>query len=375
MGEKWLYPQEELTPMSVDSARNKVLGIQRQIANLQKDKSRVSDKIAGLTRQASAAYQAALKATSTSTAQSRKRDYDRHQRDIADAQKKLSDYDDRIAREHSRLADAEKELSREQRREEDRRIREEEKRIREQERRAADIQRRLQGVTSKLSQHDQLHQDTMSAIERLSRLPERITVLFLASNPKDQDTLRLDAEAREITEMIRKSEHRDAVNFATRWAVQPLDVLQAINEHNPRVVHFSGHGSDTDEIVFQDRDGNAKLVSKDAIVQTMMAGSGDIQLVFFNTCFSFRQAEAVVRHVPAAIGMTVSIGDDAARVFAAQFYSALGFGKSVRQAFDQAKAALMLEGIPEENTPVLHTAAGIDPADLLLVRPSSVDVS
>ena len=59
---------------------------------------------------------------------------------------------------------------------------------------------------------------------------------------------------------------------------------------------------------------------------------------------------AVVKHVEAAVGMTVDIGDDAARVFAAQFYSSIGFGHSIKRAFEQAKAALMLEGIPEENT-------------------------
>lgn len=44
-----------------------------------------------------------------------------------------------------------------------------------------------------------------------------------------------------------------------------------------------------------------------------------------------------------SIGMNTSIGDDAARVFAAQFYSSIGFGLSIQKAFDQAKAALMLE--------------------------------
>ena len=157
----------------------------------------------------------------------------------------------------------------------------------------------------------------------------------------------MDEEARAIAEMIRKSKHRDAVNLESRWAVRPLDVLQAINELRPRIVHFSGHGSDRDEIVFLDNDGGSKFVSKEAIVQTI-AASGDMELVFFNTCYSRGQAEAVVKHVTAAIGMNTDIGDEAARVFAAQFYSAIGFGLSVRKAFDQAKAALMLEGIEEE---------------------------
>jgi hypothetical protein len=146
-------------------------------------------------------------------------------------------------------------------------------------------------------------------------------------------------------------------------------VLQALNELRPGVIHFSAHGSDLDEIVFQNNEGQAKFVSKEAIVQTMAAASGEIRLVFFNTCYSRNQAEAVVKHVPAAIGMTTAIGDTAARVFAAQFYSAIGFGLSIKQAFDQAKAALLLEGIREEDTPELFVAEGVDADTLILVKP------
>jgi hypothetical protein len=208
--------------------------------------------------------------------------------------------------------------------------------------------------------------------KKIQQLPESISVLFLAANPLDQQQLRLDEEAREITEMIRKSKHRDAVRFESRWGVRPLDVLQAINEFQPRVVHFSGHGSDRDEIVFQDPSGNAKPVSKEGIVETMAAASGDIQLVFFNTCYSHGQAEAVVQHVPAAIGMNTSIGDEAARIFSAYFYAAIGFGHSVGLAFRQARAALMLEGIPEESTPELFVTEGLDIDRLVLVKPGEL---
>ena len=52
---------------------------------------------------------------------------------------------------------------------------------------------------------------------------------------------------------------------------------------------------------------------------------------------------AVVEHVEAAIGMNDSIGDEAACI-RGQFYSAIGFGLSLEKAFNQGKAALMLEG-------------------------------
>ena len=111
------------------------------------------------------------------------------------------------------------------------------------------------------------------------------------------------------------------------------------------------------------------MVSKEAITQTIMAASDQIRLIFFNACFSHAQADAVIRHVDAAIGMTEPIGDEAAKVFAAQFYSALGFGLSVQKAFDQAKAALLLEGIQEENTPKLYVRDGLNAGDIIIVRP------
>lgn len=68
--------------------------------------------------------------------------------------------------------------------------------------------------------------------------------------------------------------------------------------------------------------------------------------------------------------MADAIGDGAARVFAANFYSAISFGLPIRQAFDQARAALTLEGIPEEQTPQLYWREGLAPEAEVLVRPS-----
>ena len=348
--------------MSVESYQRDVQRHHQEIATLQTQKSREALNAADDTRQANTASEAASRSTSISTMQSRLRDSQRYQESAARHQKKVADIESDIAREHGRLIDAQKNLTAAQ-------DRESRQRLQEQQRAASAHERRMSAITGKLSHHDELHTVTFTAIEKLKQIPERICVLFLAANPLDQQQLRLDEEVREIAEMIRKSEHRDAVQLESRWAVRPLDVLQAINECQPHVIHFSGHGSAQVEIVFQDSTGNAKFVSKEAIVQTMAAASGEIQLVFFNTCFSRGQAEAVVQHVATAIGMNTSIGDEAARVFAAQFYSAIGFGLSIGRAFKQARAALMLEGIPEQSTPELFFATGVNVDELVLVQP------
>jgi hypothetical protein len=140
----------------------------------------------------------------------------------------------------------------------------------------------------------------------------------------------------------------------------------------PRRAHFSGHGTAADQIVFHNDSGRPKFVSKDAVVQAMGVLTDNIRLVLFNTCFSRNQAEAVTRHVEVAIGMNTTIGDEAARVFAAQFYYAIGFGRSVKDAFAAARAMLLLEGIREEETPDLFARPGVDPGEVILVRPAGV---
>jgi hypothetical protein len=146
-------------------------------------------------------------------------------------------------------------------------------------------------------------------------------------------------------------------------------LLQALNEHQPRIVHFSGHGERDGDLVFQDVEGNAKPVTPDAIATTVATAADDVRPAVFNACFSAEQADAVVAHIPVAVGMGRPIGDTAARVFAGALYNAIGFGYSVQRAFDQAVAALKLEGIPEDDTPELVCAEGVDPDAVVLVQP------
>lgn len=347
---------------SAETYRNNILRKKSELTKLQHDRANETKKISNYRSKMLSANQAINRTKSESTKKSKYREVESAQKSLASIDKKIADIDSKIARKNKEITEEECKLNKECEHEQKKSEQSEKKRLQE-----ADKQ--MKRFHNTLNQHSRLHSQTQQALVDLQNIPENITVLFMASNPIDQAALRLDEEAREINEMIRKSEHRDSVSFVTRWAVRPLDVLQAINEVNPSIIHFSGHGSDNDEMVFQDIHGNTKLVSKAAIVQTMMISSDNIKLVFFNTCFSYGQAQAVVEHIDAAIGMNTSIGDDAARVFAAQFYSSIGFGLSIQKAFAQAKAALMLEGIAEESIPELYIKDGINADGIIIVRP------
>ncbi|MBZ0205798.1 MAG: CHAT domain-containing protein [Flavobacteriales bacterium] len=363
--------------MSSDSYRRQVISYQEKIGKLQNEKSRCVTKSSGALMKANAAKQAAARTKTVSTIQSKLKEAQRYEEEYAKHQKELSKIENKLTDEMKRKDSADKNLQRELKKEATlaqqmalRLAREQEDRARRLENAAQQHESELHSISYTLQDHGQLHRLTQDAIDRLSQLPEKITVLFVAANPLDQEQLRLDEEARAIQEMIRKAKHRDSVEFRSHWAARPPDILQAVNEHDPSIVHFSGHGSEEGEMVMQGNDGESKLVTKEAMAFALATCSENIKLVFFNTCYSKAQAEAVVKHIPAAIGMNTSIGDVAARIFSSQFYSAIGFGHSVKKAFDQAKAALMLEGIPEEDVPELFCGEGFDARELIIVKPA-----
>ncbi len=337
----------------IDTYRNNVARKRDDIAKLAEQKARELKKIADINSKIQSATRSMNSTTSASMKQSKSREILKCQEDISKIEKNIANYEYKISQKNKELLSELKKLN-------DEDIREK-KKIQTKE---ADFQKKqMQHISDVNRTLDEHHY----AIQRLNALPEEITVLFFAANPQDQVQLSLDEEVRSIKEMILKAKHRDVVNFESCWAVRPGDILQNINQYQPTIVHFSGHGSNSDELVLMDNQRNTKLVSLDSIVQAMSVANGNLRLVFFNTCFSNNQAANVVSHIEAAIGMKTSITDEAAIIFSASFYSAIGFGLSLDKSFRQAKAALMLEGIAEQDTPQLFVKGGLDPRDIFIV--------
>jgi hypothetical protein len=195
----------------------------------------------------------------------------------------------------------------------------------------------------------------------------KIKTLFLASNPAGTTRLSLDEEIRAIAQKIRASDYRDLIELVSAWAVRPDDLIQVMNESRPQIVHFSGHGNQNGEIILTDNNRTPKPVTTAALHALFSVMKGNIRIVLLNACFSEIQAKAIIENIDCVIGMNSSIGDDAAITFAASFYRALGFGKSVKESFEQGRLSLLMEGIPEENTPQLLSKDGVDPSSLFIL--------
>jgi hypothetical protein len=207
-----------------------------------------------------------------------------------------------------------------------------------------------------------------SAESREMRSAKKCTIVFFASNPRATTQLDLAEEVRAIGEKIRAAKFRDTIELITAWAARPDDLLQYLNEHEATIIHFSGHGSGATGLVMQDDSGQPTLVGADALGALFKTLKRNVRLVVLNACDSLVQAKAIAKEIDCVIAMRAPIGDEAARVFAASLYRAIGFGRSIHEAFDQGKASLMLHGIPEADTPVLICRKGVHTSSVNLIQ-------
>ena len=86
-------------------------------------------------------------------------------------------------------------------------------------------------------------------------------------------------------------------------------------DFKPNFVHFSGHGSETNGVIFENEMGNSLLASPDALAGLFELFSEQIECVILNACFTENQAKAISEHIDYVIGMGNEISDKSAIEF------------------------------------------------------------
>jgi CHAT domain/Translocon-associated protein beta (TRAPB) len=186
------------------------------------------------------------------------------------------------------------------------------------------------------------------------------TILYLAASPRDMEPLRSDLEMRKVKERLQLSKHRDRYRIELCPAAQFDDISQALMDHKPQVVHFSGHGDKDGNLCLEDPMGNRELVTPEGLADRFGLCKGTIKCVIVNACYSMRLANAMARHINYVVGMRRQIGDEAAIQFSVGFYLGLFAGQPVPDAFNlgcahiHARLATELEHV----TPVLLEGPG-----------------
>ncbi|MCG8424551.1 MAG: AAA-like domain-containing protein [Proteobacteria bacterium] len=172
---------------------------------------------------------------------------------------------------------------------------------------------------------------------------ETRTVLILGANPPGTERLRLDNEVREIRDALHGASHGHCFQLEYWPATRPRDLWRALLKHRPEIVHFIGHGTETEGLVLEGEDGRTKLVSAGELASLFSLFTG-VECVLLNACYTQDQARAIAQHVCVAIGIQRPISDQASIQFAVGFYDSLGAGESLEFAYQLGCRAARFEG-------------------------------
>ena len=135
---------------------------------------------------------------------------------------------------------------------------------------------------------------------------------------------------------------RDDLDFRAKRAVSVDEMMRHMNELQPTIIHFSGHGGGSDGgivglqdcspqpppahrhveaaadagIYLQDEQRQLQHVTARALNQMISSAAPSARIVLLNACFSDAVADALRSVVDCVVGMRGATGDDAARSFA-----------------------------------------------------------
>jgi hypothetical protein len=209
----------------------------------------------------------------------------------------------------------------------------------------------------------------VSVTRRVLKRNKPLDVLYLMANPDKDSALRVDVEMRQVLEAVRGSKFRDNVKIHQSPAADLDSIISGLNDHAPRIIHFSGHGYSGGIAVdhAQVQRPHGKVVTFELLGKAFASVDSPPDVVVLNACESVGARKALLPTAKALVVMNDSISDIAATAFAAKFYAAIASGQSLKSAFKQGQLAIEAASISEVNIPKLVVAKAVDPAKLTLV--------
>lgn len=182
---------------------------------------------------------------------------------------------------------------------------------------------------------------TPSVLQLLLELSKPLSILVISADPKDASRLRIGQERRELEQALHVTRFRDSFQIRDITSCRIRDIARALDEHNPTILQFIGHG-DSNGLCFENDLGKAQIVNKGALAE-LLRDQKELRLVILNACYSHEQAQCIADAVGHVVGMEGSIRDSDAIEFSREFFTALGYGRSFEESFWRAKAAVQLQ--------------------------------
>ncbi len=188
---------------------------------------------------------------------------------------------------------------------------------------------------------------------------KKIRILFISANPWTTSRILVDEEERQIFEKLQEGSCRDSFELYKHTAIRSIDLQRLLMMYEPDIVHFSGHASKSQKIILGGTSGRGKEVDRKGLVEVFALYKSHVRLVLLNACFTRAQALSLSEVIDYTVGTGRGLGDKGGVAFAGAFYRALGFGKSVKEAFASARAELGLTRMPRTGGIELFVRDGV----------------
>ena len=206
------------------------------------------------------------------------------------------------------------------------------------------------------------------------------TILFMGANPPGVRSVQLEIEHSRISEKL-----RGKFNLPTEKFLSADQIPELLIQHNPYIVHFSGHGKNPESgehgqegadisraigrmpkdydkkggiVMFSENMLELQIVEDDVIDFLFSSAVNDlgikIDVVVFNSCHSESQARVIGRYIPYVVGTATAIKDDTAIAFATGFYFGLAQGLTVEKAYTTGRMQAVIKDIKAKDLIVLY---------------------
>jgi len=174
-----------------------------------------------------------------------------------------------------------------------------------------------------------------------SSLP--VWVLIAGAQPFNEDPIKLRTEIKKIKSVIQVD---PTLKVVPRCSTTKSDLIEALSDYNPIILHLSAHGDKDGSIAFEDERGKSSNIKKKNVARIIAAHNNDrkttvpLKGIILSNCFSEIGAKELTNSVDFVIAMSTSVEIDAAIQFTEGFYSGIREGYSIDAAFNMGIATI-----------------------------------
>jgi len=176
----------------------------------------------------------------------------------------------------------------------------------------------------------------------------RLSILYSAPLITEQGKPITLLNFKKEKQTLKDSFDKSKKEFTAFFGAATVDHLQEQITEGCEILHYSGHGH-PDFLAFEGKNGIAHELDVKGLKDLISAGGKPaIKLAFVSACHSRESGRAFVdagvKHV-IAIKLETPVYDEAAILFARQFYHALLSGKTVKEAFNIGRARVKQDNL------------------------------